>query len=59
MNRPAIRRSNHVMKQFEHNMRRLIDSIDRFNKSGQADDDAMGKYYTGTTENGDRVWTVR
>jgi len=56
MNAATIRKSNYVLKVFEHNINKLIRDIDRFNKSKEAEPDTMSKTYKGIDDGGNRSW---
>ena len=52
----TLARQNRYQQRYEHDLRWMIERIDRIKKSPEADDDIMSKHYHGATENGERVW---
>ena len=56
MNATTLRKTNHIVKIFEHNVKRMINNIDYWRKSKEADPDTMKEKYSGTDNEGNRSW---
>lgn len=52
----TLARQNRHQQRYKHDLRRMIERIDRIKKSPEADDAIMSKHYYNTTDNGERVW---